>query len=254
MLPITSASSPSTLRRPVGEAVMQGRAGRGQPEQQQHDRCAEIAVRAAAMRNADDGEKGDGAHRRHAGRQHVPDEEIFDGECCVRRRRDAAGQRSRQALREIARRMAGEMAKKFAPQIARHADEGMACDPAGQTPQQIVGGDQRHQHREGEPDGAVGRVVQPTSVSTRNFTPYCELTEQPTAPITAVRIAACDNEPPAHIAQQEGNRPFRRSQLRRSIPLARNACRPTFVTPATADAAVTKKGPAACRPYFASRR
>ena len=192
-------------RRPAGETVMQGRAGRGQPEQKQHDQRGNPRE-GRRQRDADDGEKGDGAHRRHAGRQYIPDEEIFDGEGCVGRRGDAAGQSSRQALREIARRMAGEMAKKFAPQIACHADEGMACDPAGQTPQQIVGGDQGHQHREGKPDR---RAVRSSRQS---------VDEKLDAILRTYRAAdgaddRCQNRrmcnfPPAHVAQQEGNRPF----------------------------------------------
>ena len=127
--------------RPAGEAVMQRRAGSRQPKQKQHDdggNCRESHRKL----DADGGEKGDGAYRCGAGRKNVPDEEIFDRKGCVRGRGDAAGQSSRQPLREIARCMTGQMEKKFAAQISRHADKGMACDPAGQTPQQIVGGNQ----------------------------------------------------------------------------------------------------------------
>ena len=99
MLPITSASSPSTARRLAGEAVMQRRAAGGQPEQDQHDQRRRSPVRAAAIGRLTTAEKAIGADRRRAGRQHVPDEEILDGEGGVGRRRDAAGQRSRQALR-----------------------------------------------------------------------------------------------------------------------------------------------------------
>ena len=182
MLPITSPSRPRP-RRPVGEIVMQGRAGRGQPEQSSMISAA-IAVRAAAIGTLTTARKAMAPTVATQGGSTFQMNMIFDGEGRVRGRGDAAGQRSRQAIREIARRMAGEMAEEFAPQIAGHADEGMACDPAGQPPQQIVGGDQRDQQGEGEPDAVRVRSA-PTSVSTRNFTPYCVLTEQPTAPSTA---------------------------------------------------------------------
>ena len=112
---------------------------------------------------------------------------------------------------EIARRMAGEMAEQLAAQVAGDADEGMACDPAGETPQQIVGGDQRHQQAR-RPATRRRRRGPADSVSTRNFTPYCVLTEQPTAPSTAAQNRGMRQHPPAHIAQQEGDRPCRRSR------------------------------------------
>ena len=49
--------------------------------------------------------------------------------------------------------MACEVTKQLAAQVTGNADEGMACDPTGESPQQIVGGDQRYQNHEGEPHG-----------------------------------------------------------------------------------------------------
>ena len=52
--------------------------------------------------------------------------------------------------------MPGEMAKQVAPQITGNADESEICDPARKPPQQIVGGDQRCEQAESNPDaGAV---------------------------------------------------------------------------------------------------
>ena len=205
MLPMTSASSPSTLAALVGETVMQGRAARRELEQQQHDDGRD---RREGRRHghADDGEKGDGAQRRQAGRQDVPDEKILHCECGIRRRRDAARQRSRQSLGEIVRRMSGEMPEELAAQVAGDADEGIAGDPAGQAPQKIVGGDQRHQQREGEPDGAVGRAARQ------------HVDQELHAVLRAHRAGdgadhgredgGMRQRPPAHVAQQEGNRPL----------------------------------------------
>ena len=55
---------------------------------------------------------------------------------------------------EIAKRMPGQVAKKIAPDVARHAHEGEARDPAGQPPEQVVGGDQRYQDKKGMPHRA----------------------------------------------------------------------------------------------------
>ena len=146
--------------------------------------------------------------------------------------------------------MAGEMAKEFAPadrpsRRRRHGLRSSRPDATTDCRRRSATPARAKASQTAVPCGPADKV------STRNLTPYCELTEQPTAPMTAVRIAACAIEPPAHIAQQEGNRPFR--VVTEAIhPPRSQRLPPTFVTPAHGNATVTKKGPAACRPYFAS--
>jgi hypothetical protein len=81
----------------------------------------------------------------------------------------------------------------------------MACDPSGETPQQIVCGDQRHQKGEGQPHGvAAGTGRQRVD---QKF--HAILRAHRAADGTDHR---CQNRgmrqhPPAHVAQQEGDRP-----------------------------------------------
>ena len=105
------------------------------------------------------------------------------------------------AVGEIARRMPGQMAEQIAAQVAGHADEGEAGDPAGDPPQQIVGGDQRHQQRECDPDAVIapGRARQRVN---QIFTPYCVPVEQATAASTRAEDHGVGDRPPPHIATE----------------------------------------------------
>ena len=150
--------------------------------------------------------KRDGCHRRDAWRQHVPDEHVLDREDRIRCGGDAARQRAGQAIGEIARRMTGQMAEQVAPQIAGDAHEREARDPAGEPPQQIVGGDQGNQKEKREPDALRGGGPA-ASVSTRYFTPYCVVTEQPTAASTAATMTAWPRPQP-DIAKDEREWPI----------------------------------------------
>ena len=109
------------------------------------------AGKAQSHRHADGANQRDRRDRRHAGRQHVPDEHVLGGENGVRGRSDAADQRARQAVGEIGRRMAHQVAEQVAPQVAGDADEGEIRDPARDPPQQIIRGDQRAEHKERRP-------------------------------------------------------------------------------------------------------
>jgi hypothetical protein len=91
------------------------------------------------------------AERSQAGRQHVPDEHVFEHIDGVRGRRDAARQHARHAIHEIAWRVSGQMSKQVAAQVAGDARKCVARDPAGQSPQQVVACDQGNEDKEGEP-------------------------------------------------------------------------------------------------------
>ncbi len=80
-----------------------------------------------------------------AGRQHVPRAGVLGGERGVGGGGDAAGQRARQPFGEVAWRVAGQMAEQVAPDVAGHRHKRIGRRPAGDAPQQVVGGDQRAQ-------------------------------------------------------------------------------------------------------------
>ena len=143
----------------VGEVVMQRPAGGGEAEHQA-DHDAGDKRQAARHRQADGANQRDRRDRRRAGRQHVPDEHVLDGEDGVRGRGDAARQHAGQAIGEVARRMPGQMAEQVAPQVAGDADEGEIRDPARHPPQQIVGRDQRDEQEKRRPDAARLRFGQ----------------------------------------------------------------------------------------------
>ena len=128
----------------VGEIVMQRLAGRGEAEHRHHHEARDHD-QPGRHRQADGSNQDDRRDRRHAGRQHVPDEHVFDGIDRVRRRGDAAGQHARQPVGEIARRVTGQMAEDVAAQIAGHSHKCEARGPARDPPQEIVGCDQRHE-------------------------------------------------------------------------------------------------------------
>jgi hypothetical protein len=98
------------------------------------------------------------------------------------------------------------MPEEFAAQVAGDADEGIAGDPTGQAPQKIVGGDQRNQQSEGEPDGAFGRAARQ------------HVDQELHAVLRAHRAGhgadhgredgGMRQRSPTHVAQQEGNRPL----------------------------------------------
>ena len=138
--------------RLVGEFVMQRLAGGGEAEHRDHDHAADRRERQR-HRQADRRHESDRADGRGAGRQHVPDEHVLGREDRVGRRGHAARQHAGQAVCEIVRRMPGQVAKQVAAQIAGHAHERKAGDPAGEPPQDVVRGDQRHEQRERKPYG-----------------------------------------------------------------------------------------------------
>jgi len=84
-------------------------------------------------------------------RQHVPCEHVLDRENRIRCRGDAAGEHAGQAIGEIARRVPGQMTKHVAAKIASDADEREARDPARDSPQEIVGGNERYEKNECQP-------------------------------------------------------------------------------------------------------
>ena len=137
----------------VGEIVMQRLAGGGQAEHRDHHDAGDHD-QARRHRQADGSDQRDRRNRGDARRQHVPDEHVFDREDRVRRRGDAAGQHSRQPVGKIARRMAGQVTEDVAAQIAGHSHKGEARGPAGDPPQEIVRGDQRHEENECQPYAA----------------------------------------------------------------------------------------------------
>ena len=134
----------------VGKVVMQRPPGGGQAEHQAHHDAGE-AGKAQSHRQADGANQRDRRDRRHAGRQHVPDEHVLGGENGVRGCGDAADQRAREAVGEIGRRMAHQVAEQIAAQVAADTDEGEIRDPARDPPQQIIGGDQRAEQEERRP-------------------------------------------------------------------------------------------------------
>ena len=140
----------------VGEVVMQ-RAPRTRHAEHGDDHDPADHGERDGHRHAQCGDKPDRHHHRRAGRQHVPDEHRFERIDGIGGRGDAAGQHPRQPVREIARRMTREMAEQIAPQVAGDAHEGEARDPAGDTPEQVVGGDQADQQCKGEPDAMRSR-------------------------------------------------------------------------------------------------
>ena len=91
-----------------------------------------------------------------------PDEHVLQGEDGVRGGRNTTGQRSGHPFGEIARRVPGEMAKQVAAQIAGYGNKGVAGDPTGNPPQQVVRGDQRRKQQQAQPCIANAAVdVQP---------------------------------------------------------------------------------------------
>ena len=144
----------------VGEVVVQRSAGSRQMEHR-HDHRTGDHDQARRHRQAHGSNQGDRRNRRHAWRQHVPDEHVFDREHRIRGRGDAAGQHARQAVRKIAWRVSGKMAENVAAQVPCHSHKGEARRPAGNPPQQIVGRDQRHEKNECQPyatrTGGAGR-------------------------------------------------------------------------------------------------
>jgi hypothetical protein len=81
----------------------------------------------------------------------IAKEHVLDGKDRVRRRGDTAGEHSRKPVGEVAVRVAGEVAKKITAQITGDAHECRTRDEAGDTPQQIVRGNQRHKKGESLP-------------------------------------------------------------------------------------------------------
>ena len=145
----------------VGEFVVQRPAGGGQVKHG-HDQNSGEHQQRAGHGQAHGHHESDRDQGGHAGRHHVPDEHVLQGEDGVRGSRDTTGQRSGHPFGEIARRVPGEMAKQVAAQIAGYGNEGVAGDPAGNPPQQVVRGDQRRQQQQAQPCIANAAVdVQP---------------------------------------------------------------------------------------------
>ena len=143
----------------VGEVVMQRPAGGGEAEHQAHHDAGE-AGKAQSHLQADGANQRDRRDRRHAWRQHVPDEHVLGGENGIRGRGDAANQRAREAVGEIGRGMAHQVAEQVATQVASDADEGEIRDPARDPPQQIIGGDQCAEQDERRPYAGIVVVGQ----------------------------------------------------------------------------------------------
>jgi hypothetical protein len=147
----------------VGEIIVQRLSGRREPEHGNHHAACDDDQDGGHL-PAHGPDQGDGGDRGNTGRQHIPDEHVFEGKNRVRGRRDAAGQHSRQAIREVTGRMSGQVTKHVAPEIACDADKRKARNPAGNSPQEIVCRDQRYQQGERRPHavcvgGAAGEAI-----------------------------------------------------------------------------------------------
>ncbi|MGY3037655.1 hypothetical protein ACVIIV_006825 [Bradyrhizobium sp. USDA 4354] len=97
-------------RRLVGEIVMQRLAGGCQTKHRNHHAAGDHDQPERHVRT-DGSNQGNCRNCGYAGRQHVPDKHVFDGEHRVRRRRDTARQHAGHPVREVARRMSGQMTK-----------------------------------------------------------------------------------------------------------------------------------------------
>ena len=145
--------------RLVGEASVQGLALRSQTEQGAGHEDGHHG-HACRHHHVDGREKGDGGQRGQAGWQDVPDGHVLHGEHGIGGRGDPARQCAGEAIEEIARRVPREIPEEIPAQVARDADEGVARDPAGQTPEQVVSHDQGDEDSEGAPDlAALARPV-----------------------------------------------------------------------------------------------
>ena len=111
----------------------------------------ESAIKAAAIGTLTVTHESDRNDGRHAGRQHVPDEHVLQGEDGVGSGGDSARQRPGHPVGEVARRMSGEMTKQITTQVPGDGDKGVAGDPAGHPPQQVIGGNQGRQQHQAEP-------------------------------------------------------------------------------------------------------
>ena len=126
------------------------RAGRDRTPARPAQRDAATSVAASVrLTDADEDDRPD---HRDARRQHVPRAGVLHGECGIGGGGDAAGECARQAFGEVARRVAGQMAEQVAPDVAGHRHECIGSRPAGDAPEQIVGGDQPAQQGEGLPE------------------------------------------------------------------------------------------------------
>jgi hypothetical protein len=117
----------------VGEVMVQRLAGGGDAEHR-HDDDAGDNHEDRGHPAADQGQIGDCAHSRDAGRHYIPDEHVFNDEDGVRRGGDAARQHARQAFGEIAWRVASEVPEKVGTKVAGNLDEGGGGDPACHAP------------------------------------------------------------------------------------------------------------------------
>ena len=133
--------------RLVGKIVVERLAGRGKAEHRDHHAAGDHDQPECHIRT-DGSNQRDGRKCGDARRQHIPYHHVLDGEHGVRCGGNAAGQHARHAVREIARRVPGQMTKDVTAQIAGDADEGEARGPACDPPQEIVGGDKRHEENE----------------------------------------------------------------------------------------------------------
>ena len=179
----------------VGEVAVD-RPAPGRVLEQHHHQKARKHGQRGGHRQADAGQIGDRADRRHARRQHVPHKEVFDGEERVRGRGDAAGQHAGQTVGEIPWRMAHQMAEQIGPDVAGIGDDGPARDPPGDAPGQVVAGDQRDQQAKGEPNlvvaGRSGRQ---------------RVDQELDAVLRADRAACGDHDRGNHQAVRPGPRP-----------------------------------------------
>ena len=137
----------------VGEIIVQWPAGGGEPK---HGHCHPSGNenqhrRHGQAHGSDQADRRDGCDAR---RQDVPDEHVLDRINRIRCRRDAASQHSRQTIGKIVGRMARQVTEHVAAQITGDADERKARNPACNSPQKIVRGDQRHQQSECQPYAA----------------------------------------------------------------------------------------------------
>src|SRR6185312_3477710 len=124
----------------------------GREPEQDNDENRGNRRQDAGHRDAYCDEIGDGAGCGHTRRQHVPHEQVFNGEGGVGCGGDAAGQGAGEPFGEIAWRMAGEMAEQLAAQIATHTHKSVTGDPSPKSPEEIVGSDQADQNNECCPD------------------------------------------------------------------------------------------------------
>ena len=190
----------------IGEIAMKRRAARREIGRGPRSSPPATAVIAAVICRLTVARKAIAPDGRDARRQHVPDEHGLNGIDRVGGRGDAAGQSPRHAVGEIARRVAGQMAEEIAAQIGGDAQRkcNWRSQPASRQ-QELSPAISATSSAKAPQIAALS--AGPTSASTRDFSPYCAPTEQPTAISTAAKIAAWASARRRMISPEKSERP-----------------------------------------------